>query len=144
MVNGSCGIVSQRFLTVWDECSWLVADSSQEFFSAGDYFILFLLHVGMIQIREVQKHTDPDQQHWFYRSVIGFEFSLFGVVSDNWESFSKAGMVSHSKAGFSHAVRMGYSSFDLCWQPLQGNIIWNSVPFSGTTASCKRDFKIMT
>jgi hypothetical protein len=37
MVNDISGIVSERFLTVWDEFSRLVADSSREFFSAGDY-----------------------------------------------------------------------------------------------------------
>jgi hypothetical protein len=77
------GIVSERFLTVWDEFSWLVADSTDDYYAVDlggpktggsgfgfgfatlfvCFFVLFLLHDGMIRIREVQKHTGPDQHH---------------------------------------------------------------------------------
>jgi hypothetical protein len=53
-------------------------------------------------------------------SIIGFELGWFLTIG---KVFSKAGMVSHSNAGFSHADGIGYLSVDLCWQLLQGNMI---------------------
>ncbi len=56
MVNDSWWIVSVRFLRVWDEFSWLVAASFQEFFSAGDYsdWLVWFSYLFLL-------HTDPDQ-----------------------------------------------------------------------------------
>jgi hypothetical protein len=90
--------------------------------NCNTWFLLFFLHDGMIRIREVQKHTDSIKDTDF-EVLLALNSHCLGRFLTIGKVFLKAGMVSHSKAVFSHAGGMGYSSFDLCWRPLQGNMI---------------------
>ncbi len=149
--NPGCRIVSERLLTVWDEFSWFVADYSQEFFSAGDYSdgLVWFSYYFCLMMEWSGSGRSKNIQIWINNT--DFLEVVLAWILIVWGGFWQLGKFSQRRVWFLIVKRGSFMQVGWVTHPLicVGNLckkIWFEISFffSGTTASCKRDFKIMT